>query len=112
VLLLPSGVFAKGNPPILIRGSNIFDGSSPKLLTGMDVLIENGLITRIGENLSAPGGAQVIDADWCTLMPGPIDMHWHHKDGRERQTIKPRRSRNALIMKDGKIDRSKPRSSS
>lgn len=76
-LFFPSDLLAQVAPPILIRGSNIFDGASPELVTGMDVLIEGGLVTRIGANLSAPTGAQVIDADGRTLMPGLIDMHWH-----------------------------------
>lgn len=75
-LLLPAGAYAQGATPILIRGSNIFDGSSAELMAGMDVLIEDGLVTRIGANLSTDG-AQVIDADGRTLMPGLIDMHWH-----------------------------------
>ncbi|WP_226629729.1 metal-dependent hydrolase family protein [Alloyangia pacifica] len=75
-LLHPAGAYAQNTSPILIRGSNIFDGSSAELTAGMDVLIESGLVTGIGPNLSATG-AEVIDADGRTLMPGLIDMHWH-----------------------------------
>ncbi|MCA0938465.1 amidohydrolase family protein [Salipiger pacificus] len=75
-LLRPAGAYAQDATPILIRGSNIFDGSSAELMTGMDVLIESGLVTSIGANLSTDG-AEVIDADGRTLMPGLIDMHWH-----------------------------------
>ena len=39
-----------------------------------DVLIENGRITKIGENLS---GDEVLDADGCYVMPGGIDPHTH-----------------------------------
>ena len=76
-LLRPGGAYAKGAAPTLIRGSKIFDGSSSELMMGMDVLIEDGRFTRIGANLSAPDGAQVIDADGRTLMPGLTDAHWH-----------------------------------
>lgn len=76
-LLLPAGAYAQGVAPILIRGSNIFDGSSAELASGMDVLIKDGIVTGIGANLSTPDGAKVIDADGRTLMPGLIDMHWH-----------------------------------
>ena len=41
-----------------------------------DVFIENGIITQIGRNLSAPG-AEVIDAKGCYLFPGGIDPHTH-----------------------------------
>lgn len=35
-LLRPAGAYAQGSAHILIRGSNIFDGSSAELITGMD----------------------------------------------------------------------------
>lgn len=41
-----------------------------------DVLIENGVISLIGENLSTIG-AEVIDAKGCYLFPGGIDPHTH-----------------------------------
>jgi dihydropyrimidinase len=39
-----------------------------------DVLIENGVITEIGPNLS---GDEVLDATGCYVMPGGIDPHVH-----------------------------------
>jgi len=39
-----------------------------------DVLIENGVITEIGDNLS--GGTE-LDATGCYVMPGGIDPHVH-----------------------------------
>ncbi len=39
-----------------------------------DVLIENGMITEIGQNLS---GDEVLDATGCYVMPGGIDPHVH-----------------------------------
>lgn len=41
-----------------------------------DVFIENGVISKIGENLSTEG-AEVIDAKGCYLFPGGIDPHTH-----------------------------------
>ncbi|WP_223067566.1 dihydropyrimidinase [Paenibacillus caui] len=41
-----------------------------------DVVIENGIITEIGLNLS-PAGAEVIDASGCYVFPGGIDPHTH-----------------------------------
>lgn len=60
----------------MIRGAAIFDGHSPELLTGADVLIEDGLIVGMGPNLSTEG-ADIIDADGRTMIPGLIDVHWH-----------------------------------
>ncbi|MCG3269058.1 dihydropyrimidinase [Yoonia sp. I 8.24] len=39
-----------------------------------DVLIENGTIIEIGQNLS---GAEELDATGCYVMPGGIDPHTH-----------------------------------
>jgi len=41
-----------------------------------DVMIENGVITQIGENLTTIG-AEVTDAKGCYLFPGGIDPHTH-----------------------------------
>jgi imidazolonepropionase-like amidohydrolase len=42
-----------------------------------DILVENGKITKIGKNLSAPSGVQVIDATGKWVTPGIIDCHSH-----------------------------------
>ncbi len=39
-----------------------------------DVLIDNGSIAAVGDNLS---GSETIDASGCYLMPGGIDPHTH-----------------------------------
>ena len=39
--------------------------------------MQNGKIAQIGKNLSAPAGAQVIDATGKYVMPGIIDPHSH-----------------------------------
>ena len=44
---------------------------------GCDVLVVDDKIAEIGENLTAPEGATVIDATGGILMPGMIDTHRH-----------------------------------
>ncbi len=46
-------------------------------LENSDVLIENGKITRIGKNIAAPKGVEVVDATGLYVMPGIIDAHSH-----------------------------------
>ncbi len=46
-------------------------------IEGGDVLIEDGIITQIGENISAPSGVEVVDASGQYVMPGIIDPHSH-----------------------------------
>jgi imidazolonepropionase-like amidohydrolase len=64
-------------PVTLITNANVFDGVNEKLIEGADVLIEGNLIKQIANDIEAPSGATVIDADGKTLMPGLIDVHWH-----------------------------------
>jgi len=42
-----------------------------------DVLTVDGRIAAIGEKIEAPGGAEVVDAGGCYVMPGGIDPHTH-----------------------------------
>src|SRR5215472_14439913 len=42
-----------------------------------DIFVENETITRIGRNLDAPPGAEIIDAAGKLVFPGFIDPHVH-----------------------------------
>ena len=76
--VVAGGVAAQDTPnATLITGARIFDGSSPDLIEGMDVLVEGNTISAIAADIEAPDGATVIDATGRTLMPGMIDNHWH-----------------------------------
>jgi dihydroorotase len=62
----------------VIKGGTVVDASGTRVA---DVLIENGLITAIGENLDAK---TVIDASGCIVAPGLVDLHTHLREpGRE-----------------------------
>lgn len=63
--------------PIVFKNVRIFDGMNEKVITGKEVLVENNLITKVGDNLSQTPGAQIIDGGGKTLMPGIMDMHVH-----------------------------------
>lgn len=47
------------------------------ILENTDVVIQNGKITRIGQNLRTPSGAKEVDATGMHVMPGIIDAHSH-----------------------------------
>jgi dihydropyrimidinase len=59
---------------ILIRGGTVVNADRS---FGADVLTQDGKIIAIGENLSAPAGATVVDALGQYVMPGGIDPHTH-----------------------------------
>jgi len=42
-----------------------------------DLLIVDGVIAKIGENLQVPEGIKVVDATGCYVCPGGIDPHTH-----------------------------------
>lgn len=61
----------------LIRnGAVITVDRATGVLPRADVLVRNGVIARIGQDLSAPG-AQVIDATDMIVMPGFVNSHYH-----------------------------------
>jgi imidazolonepropionase-like amidohydrolase len=60
----------------LIKNATVLTVTKGKL-ENTDVLLQNGKIAQVGKNLSAPAGAQVIDATGKYLMPGIVDPHSH-----------------------------------
>jgi dihydropyrimidinase len=58
----------------LIRGGTVVNHDNSRRA---DVLIDDGVIAAVGQNLQAPAGAEVIDAGGCYVMPGGIDPHTH-----------------------------------
>jgi imidazolonepropionase-like amidohydrolase len=67
---------APSRPPTLIRSATVLTGTGTRL-DNNDVLIENGRIKAVGQNLSAPAGAVVVDANGRWVTPGIIDIHSH-----------------------------------
>jgi dihydroorotase len=63
---------------IWIRGGRVLDPAA-ELDAVLDVLIEDGRITAVGENLSATG-AERIDAAGCWVAPGLVDLHVHLRE--------------------------------
>lgn len=62
---------------LLIKNTSIIDVENKKILTGQDVLIENGSISAIGKKLNTSGVINIIDGTGKYLMPGLIDAHIH-----------------------------------
>ena len=62
---------------ILLKGGVLADGSTK------DVLINDGVITSVSQNLSSEG-AEVVDAKGLILLSGLVDLHTHLREpGRE-----------------------------
>ena len=65
------------------------------------VLVEDGRIIAVGEEVEIPEGAEVYDATDKVVMPGLIDAHchvgiwpdgigWEHSDGNEMTPLRTR----------------------
>jgi len=64
---------------LLIKGGRVIDPSQ-NIDDKLDVLVVDGLVKEIGKGLSAPVGAETIDAAGKLVVPGLIDMHVHLRD--------------------------------
>ena len=66
--------------PTVIRAARYFDGRGDTVVDGgVAVLVENGVITRVGKAAAvvAPPDSETIDLGDATLLPGFIDAHTH-----------------------------------
>jgi dihydroorotase len=65
--------------PLLIKGGRLIDPSTDT--DGrLDLLIENGAVARIAEDIPARPGDEVLDASGLVVAPGFIDMHVHLRE--------------------------------
>jgi hypothetical protein len=72
LLAAASLTFAQAPGPIALRGARVVTVSGPVLEKGT-VLLRNGLIEAVGENVDLPKDAWVIDGQGVTVYPGLID---------------------------------------
>ncbi|UAA37377.1 amidohydrolase family protein [Paraneptunicella aestuarii] len=89
----PSRYHALDSVPTVIENVSILDGIGGVIKKGM-ILMEGGNIKAIGEKITVPQGAKVVDGTGKWVTPGIIDTHSHlgvyptpsvdsHSDGNE-----------------------------
>lgn len=76
LMVSPALVAAQSKTAVLIKNATVMTAVKGTL-ENTDILIQNAKITRIGKNINAPAGAQVIDATGKYVTPGIIDCHSH-----------------------------------
>ncbi|MFZ0771451.1 MAG: amidohydrolase family protein [Candidatus Sulfotelmatobacter sp.] len=64
-----------------IRAGKLIDPGSGTVLTGQTILIRDGKIQAVSDNLAIPANAKVIDLSKMSVLPGLIDCHTHLADG-------------------------------
>ncbi|PZX56836.1 imidazolonepropionase-like amidohydrolase [Algoriphagus ratkowskyi] len=61
---------------VLIKNATVLTVTNGTL-ENSDVLVQDGIIKKVGQNISAPNGVTTIDATGKFVMPGIIDAHSH-----------------------------------
>jgi len=64
---------------VLLRGADtvLTMDDARRELSGHDILLESGAIAQIGESLSVPEGAEIVDVSGCLITPGLVNTHHH-----------------------------------
>ncbi len=63
---------------ILIRGGQVIDPGRFNAVA--DVLIEDGKIAAVGQNLTPPRAATLVEAKGRLVLPGFVDLHVHFRE--------------------------------
>jgi len=64
-----------------VAGGTVIDATGERRA---DVRVVDGIVTEVGESLSASAGATVLDAEGCVVAPGLVDIQVHLREpGRE-----------------------------
>ena len=63
--------------PLVIRKASCVVSSVDQILFDCDILINDGRIVELGNDLEVPEGIESIDAAGCTVIPGLINSHTH-----------------------------------
>ncbi|EHY53556.1 hypothetical protein HRR83_003763 [Exophiala dermatitidis] len=66
--------------PILLRGGTVLQydaNDQAHVLKNTDLLVQNGLIAKIGKGLTTPPETKIIDCQGKLISPGFVDTHHH-----------------------------------
>lgn len=81
-LIMPPGAFGRASEPdqpdaVLVRGATVWTLDERGKLDNADVLVRSGKIAEVGQNITAPDDAVIIDGKGKHITPGIIDAHSH-----------------------------------
>lgn len=61
----------------LIKGGDVYTTSG---VQRKDLLLDNGKVMKIADNISVSDGVKIIDATGLTIIPGLTDLHVHFRE--------------------------------
>lgn len=61
----------------LITGASVWDGLADEAVAGVEILVEDGVITGLGSQLPRAEATVIVDLAGHTVTPGFIDCHTH-----------------------------------
>ncbi len=81
-IVYPEGAYGITSTPeqpavVLVKNATIWTSGPEGKLENADMLVRDGKISKVGQNLPAPGNAVEIDASGKHVTPGLIDAHSH-----------------------------------
>lgn len=62
---------------VVFQNANIVDVEAGSVLAGGSILVEDGVIKEVGKDLQCPAGAEVVDLEGSTVLPGLFNCHTH-----------------------------------
>ena len=71
----------------VIRAGKLLDVDSGRILTNQMIVVRAGRIEALGEHLTVPPGAAMIDLSKFTVLPGLIDCHTHLADAGDGEPL-------------------------
>jgi imidazolonepropionase-like amidohydrolase len=74
LFLLTTLLFA-ADPPLVVQNARIL--TVTKGTVNGSIVVENGKIKEVGEKVTIPPGAKIVDASGQYILPGIIDSHSH-----------------------------------
>lgn len=90
VMLLCCAAVSLGQetPPVsVIRAGKLLDVDSGRILTNQMIVVRAGKIEAVGEHVTVPPGAAVVDLSKFTVLPGLIDCHTHLADAGDGEPL-------------------------